>query len=104
MAFAAHLRVPQISSGQRSHVLAIFLCCAFFLMGCAFIPLTGIQNDEALFASGIYRPFNVKYSVNIMGFNVPLMIMTYVGALKSWLYTPVFGVWPPSAYSVRLPV
>jgi 4-amino-4-deoxy-L-arabinose transferase-like glycosyltransferase len=96
--------LPTLASIQRLYVPAIFLCCIFFFMGCAFIPLTGIQNDEALFASGIYQPVDVQYSVKILGINLPLMIMTYVGALKSWLYTPVFQLWLPSAYSVRLPV
>jgi len=32
------------------------------------------------------------------------MLMSYLGALKCWIYEPVFAIWQPSAYSLRVPV
>lgn len=36
-------------------------------------------------------------------FGVPLMISTYVGAEKSWIYPPIFALFGVSAWSIRLP-
>lgn len=32
------------------------------------------------------------------------MLMTYLGALKSWIYAPLFRLWPPSVLSLRIPM
>src|SRR5207302_5020464 len=88
----------------RSPSIALALCVFFFLAGFIFTPLAGIQNDEALFAAGIYRPILVTYSANIFNRDIPLMILSYLGTLKSWVYKPIFGAWRPSAYSTRVPV
>jgi hypothetical protein len=58
-----------------------------------FLPLPGLQQDEVLFV----RPF-------LHGNAPALMLMDYVGALKSWLYWPIFRLWSPGVWSVRLPV
>jgi hypothetical protein len=57
----------------------------FLVAGLVFIPLLGIENDEALFGSAIYAPA-VLYSVHFFNLRVPLMLMSYVGALKGLLY------------------
>ena len=68
------------------------------------MPYPGIQNDEALFGVPIFA--NVEHSLRMRAFHhdVPLMVMTYVGALKSWVYWVLFRVWKPSLASVRWPV
>jgi 4-amino-4-deoxy-L-arabinose transferase-like glycosyltransferase len=70
----------------------------------AFAPWLGLQNDEALFATGLYQPAGLENWRWVFGHKVPLMVMTYLGALKSWLYAPIFHFWTPSAYAVRLPM
>jgi 4-amino-4-deoxy-L-arabinose transferase-like glycosyltransferase len=69
----------------------------------AFIPQAGLQTDEALFAHGIYDTADIPHSISIFHHRIPLMLMSYIGALKSWLYTPIFHIWRPSAASVRIP-
>ena len=32
------------------------------------------------------------------------MLMSYLGTLKAWIYHPIFHFWPPSSWSVRIPV
>jgi 4-amino-4-deoxy-L-arabinose transferase-like glycosyltransferase len=64
----------------------------------------GIQNDEALFGSAIYDPVGVEYQARIFRHMVPTMIMSYIGALKAWTYAVIFALWPPSPYSLRVPV
>jgi len=81
------------------------LCCLLFvLIGFAFTPQAGIENDEALFGGGIYRHHGVTYDDQILGHRVPLMLMSYLGTLKSWVYAPIFRFWQPSVSSLRIPV
>jgi len=35
---------------------------------------------------------------------IPLMVFPYIGALKAWIYTPIFALFGVSALSIRLPV
>ena len=32
------------------------------------------------------------------------MLMSYLGTLKAWVYAPVFALWAPSLFSIRIPV
>jgi hypothetical protein len=82
------------------------LFSSFFFMsaGFFFIPQAGIQNDEALFASGIYQQIGIAQSLKVVGHRIPVMLISYLGALKSWVYAPIFRFWKPSAPSVRVPV
>ena len=80
-------------------------CSLFFtLIGIAFIPLAGIQNDEALFGSGIYEKIGIAQTIQIHRKQVAVMLISYLGALKSWIYSPIFKIWRPSAASIRVPV
>jgi 4-amino-4-deoxy-L-arabinose transferase-like glycosyltransferase len=83
---------------------AFCLCAIFVLQGLVFIPYVGIQNDEALFGAAILDPVGIEYRARIFGHMVPTMVMSYIGALKAWVYAAIFAVWPPSPYSLRVPV
>lgn len=83
--------------------VAIAACGLFVIAGVAFVPLLGLENDESLFGSALYSP-QVLYSVRLFGGDVPLMLMSYVGALKGILYAPVFRLWTPGLYSIRVPM
>jgi 4-amino-4-deoxy-L-arabinose transferase-like glycosyltransferase len=84
--------------------LAIALYLFFSLM---FLNLPGLQYDETNFVNAAMgnqdAPF-ITWSVRIFGKSVPLMIMNYIGAVKSAIYAPVFKIFGTSATSVRLPV
>jgi len=82
--------------------LAIAACTFFFLAGQAFLPLLGIQNDEALFGSAFLQPF-AGYSVPLGHSHLPLMLMSYLGTLKAWIYRAVFAVFQPGVWSLREP-
>ena len=92
-----------------SHTLrysaAAWISCLFFIAaGSIFIPLIGLQYDEALFAEAIYHPRAEFHYIQLGHSRIPTMIMTYVGALKAWLYRPIFGIFGPGVYSLRLPM
>lgn len=83
---------------------AIPACLLFILLGTALIPFAGVQNDEALFGVPLYL-FNAKdLSIIIFHRHIPLMVMSYVGALKTWLYAGIFHFARVTMWSVRLPM
>src|SRR3982751_929269 len=62
------------------------------------IHLPGLYYDEILFvgpAAG-ERPY-------LKCFGLPLLIFPCIGALKSWIYTPIFALFGVSPISIRLP-
>ncbi len=76
----------------------------FFLAGQPFIPLLGIQNDEALFAGALYEPLEALYSWPLPHHQqLPLMLMTYLGCLKTLVYGPIFKLFGNGVYAVREP-
>jgi 4-amino-4-deoxy-L-arabinose transferase-like glycosyltransferase len=98
------LRTSQIPLRRPAFWLILGACSFFYVAGRAFIPHLGIQTDEALFGAGIYQVRQAFYTVTIWHSTVPLMLETYVGTLKSLIYTFVFKFWTPSASSTRTPV
>ncbi|MDQ2944524.1 MAG: hypothetical protein M3Y27_01020 [Acidobacteriota bacterium] len=74
------------------------------MSGLTLIHYPGIQNDEALFAAPLYNPAEGVFHVKISHHQIPVMDMSYIGALKTWLYAPIFKVFQPSYLSIRLPV
>ncbi len=79
-------------------------CALFCVLGLAFVPHAGVQLDEALFASPLYNPPSDFRAVKIFGRNCQLMLLNYLGTLKTWIYAPLFKRWKPSVYSLRVPV
>src|SRR5580704_12478583 len=84
-------------------IVALLCCILFVAVGVPWIDKPGIQTDEALFAAGIYPPFQPPFMIRIFKHDYSMMVMTYVGALKSRVWAGIFKVWPPSAASVRIP-
>jgi 4-amino-4-deoxy-L-arabinose transferase-like glycosyltransferase len=77
------------------------LCLA---LGAGFLPLAGVQNDEALFGAPYYQPNAAQYCVTIFHKRIVLMVMSYIGTLKTAFYGPIFSVFGTNAWSVRLPM
>ena len=91
------------SKSKHSWWLGGFPALLFFLLGCVILPYPGIQNDEVIFAPADYR---VPGSSVFLVFHqrIPLMLISYLGALKTWLYAGLLRIFPPSCWTVRLPV
>jgi 4-amino-4-deoxy-L-arabinose transferase-like glycosyltransferase len=79
-------------------------CTFFILIGLLFIPYPGIQNDEALFAGPLYGPIAREFRVRVFHHDLSLMLMTYLGSLKTWIYAGIFRLWQPNIWSLRLPM
>ena len=83
---------------------ALAACLLFFVTGSAFVSLLGIQNDEALFANGIFKPYAVAYKYPWGRNGLPLMLMSYLGTLKSWIYRPIFQWFGVGVSAARVPM
>ncbi len=83
--------------------LALTFCGIFLVAGLSLIPFVGIQNDEALFAYAVFPPRTGVYILHLGPIEVPLMVMSYVGALKAWLYRPIFALFGAGVWAVRVP-
>jgi hypothetical protein len=80
------------------------LAVVFILLGVALIPYAGIEADEALIALPLYAPPDPTTVLKIGSGEYPLMLMSYLGTLKTYLYKPWFRHWRPGVWSLRLPV
>ena len=69
-----------------------FSCCLTILAGSALIPYAGIQMDEALFAGPYYQPIPREFRLRLFHHDIPLMVMTYIGTLKTLLFWPVIAI------------
>ena len=90
----------------RWEKFALALAAGFFAaFAIAYIPQLGIQTDEALIAPVIFQKNcgPAFAEVKAGGLTFPTMLMSYVGALKGWLYIPIFAVFGVSHWSLRLP-
>jgi hypothetical protein len=85
-------------------ILVLALCLLYFIVaGLILIPYAGFQHDEVVFAQPLYEHGVTFYSKQLAGMWVPMMINSYAGALKTWIYLPILRLWTPSAYSLRVP-
>jgi 4-amino-4-deoxy-L-arabinose transferase-like glycosyltransferase len=76
----------------------------FILLSIGLIPYAGIQEDEALFSIPFFQPTAREFRVRIFHHTIPIMVMTYVGTLKTWIYWPLVRWFGSSVWAVRLPV
>ena len=87
---------------NRSYPLAA--CLLFFAAGVLFLPHLGLQNDEAIIGDALFEPIAVAFSVKIGHSQFALMLMTYLGTLKAWMYRPLFQVFDVTSWAIRLPM
>jgi 4-amino-4-deoxy-L-arabinose transferase-like glycosyltransferase len=89
----------------RVHVSGILVL--YLLISCWSLREPGLEYDEVLFANAalgnIDKSF-VAFELDAGGLRVPLMLMTYIGALKAYIYALILALFPVSPITVRLPV
>ena len=90
---------------RRASGATIALCATFFLLASgAGLSDPGLEYDELLFVNGALgatHPYQGFIYREALG--VPTMLMAYIGALKAWLYYPIFAVFGVSVDSIRIP-
>jgi hypothetical protein len=84
--------------------VVLLFALLFVFLGCLLIPYAGIEADEVLFAQPLYGYIDQTFAVSIFHHLFPLMVMSYIGALKTLIYWPLSWVVSSSVYFVRLPM
>ena len=64
----------------------------------------GIENDETVFSGSVFKPYDAAWVVRIGHSHFPLMVMTYIGTLKAWIYRPLVSLFGTGLVALRLPV
>lgn len=100
-------RLPVLARriGGRAAAATIALSTALFLLANGVgLSDPGLQYDELLFvnaALGDTHPYHGFIYNEALG--IPTMLMAYIGALKAWLYAPIFSIFGVTVDSIRLP-
>ncbi len=62
-----------------------------------------LSYDESLFINAAIGKDEVTF-IYKHWHGIPIMVMDYIGALKSWLYIPIFKLFGVNIYSIRVPM
>src|SRR5947208_6459618 len=90
--------MPRLSDG-----LAIAAACIFIFLAAYRIELPGLYYDELAFVNAAQGAPDNTFIYMRLG-PVPLLVFPFIGALKAWIYTPIFDLFGVSALTIRLPV
>src|ERR1700722_14303701 len=83
---------------------AIFAAAGFLLLGICLIPLPGIYPDEVLFTDPLYLFSAKEFTIGLFHRRITLMLLSYLGTLKTLIYIPILGLFHASVWSLRLPM
>jgi hypothetical protein len=83
-------------------VPAIAAAFLFILLASYRVQLPGLYMDEVDFVNAAQGGHGNTMIHMRLG-PIPVLIMPYLGALKAWLYAPIFALFGVSAASIRLP-
>ena len=88
---------------RKTGVTLAAIALGFMAAALLFVPRLGIEADEAMVANGIYQHGAPWYSWKFGDSEVPVMLISYLGALKTWLMNAWFYLWAPGPVSLRVP-
>ena len=95
---------PTLWSDCTARLTAGAASFIFILLSLGLIPYAGIQEDEALFSVPYFQQAAREFRIQVFHHKVPLMVMTYVGTLKTLIYWPLIHWLGGSVWTVRVPV
>lgn len=86
-------------------ILAFALPAVFLLFLSLYkLDYFGLDYDELLFVNAALGDLDGATFVQQKWGNVVIIVFNYIGALKSWLYIPIFKIFDVTPWSVRIPV
>lgn len=90
---------------KKRNIIFIALCLlCYIVISCYRLDLPGFQYDEVLFGNAARLGKADSSFIYLRLFGIPLLLMEYIGALKSYLYIPIFYMFGFNYMSVRLPM
>jgi hypothetical protein len=98
-------RVRPLTPATACAGLLLFAAGIYFVvMASRLIEAPGLQYDEILFVNAATGEATNGMFVAKRILGVPVMLMGYIGALKAYLYYPIFQLFGVSPASIRWPV
>ncbi len=85
------------------YAAGFLVCLLFVALGMLVIRYPGAQYDEVLFVSAIHAPGEIEYVLETPFGGVPVMLMTYIGALKAAIYAPILLLAGSGHLTLRVP-
>lgn len=83
-------------------VLELVVVGAFVVVALTRIERAGLLYDEALFVNAALGGIDENFVYQRLG-GVPVLLMSYIGALKAWLFAPIFALWGVTVETIRVP-
>lgn len=87
----------------KKRIILAAVTLTFIGISLLFTPRLGIEADEAMVGNGIYEFGSPLYSWHFGENEVPVMLLSYLGALKTWIVHPWLDLWHPGRTSLRVP-
>ena len=84
--------------------VVLLFALLFVFLGFLFIPYAGLQADEMAFAGPLHGANAGIFATHLLHHTIPLMQVSYMGALKTLLYWPLFWIHTASIYAIRFPM
>src|SRR2546430_14732892 len=98
MVLRINIRSNMLSNTRLNYPL-LLVCAIYLALSTVLISLPGLEYDEVLFGSGalgLNGDF-VVFRWSVARHQIPLMLMPYIGAVKAYIYKPLFLLFSPSA-------
>ena len=80
-----------------------WIAILFFLSGLAFIQKAGLHFDATNEIGGFYPCCAYAFRPMFLGHMLPMMVLPYLGAFKTWLYYPLVHWFEVTPLLLRLP-
>jgi len=93
-----------VSRNQRAVWIVIGAVALFVTLGALLIPRAGVSVDEALFTTPLYSALSSDFELGVLHHKIPVMLIAYVGTLKTLLCWPILRLYGPSFFALRLPM
>lgn len=87
----------RVSPENRFNIFLLVVVALFFCLGAYKLALPGLNADELYFAE--FTAFGLA-----PGGKLPLFPISYMGALKTWIYLPIHQGWGLNPFTIRLPM
>ncbi len=98
------LQITSSSRSFRRFFAVASAACLFVLLGAVLIPYDGIYDDEVIFTNPLYLPSAKAFGIGLFHRQVDLMVMSYLGTLKTLVYIPILAAFGNNIWSLRLPM
>src|SRR5438270_3380031 len=87
---------------NRTFFATLAIVLLFIALGALFLRKTGLHYDASYELAAFY-PCVGAFRPKVFGHENPLMVLPYLGTLKTWLYLPILHYLNVTVQDVRLP-